>query len=352
MEYTLDIFRNDGFTPIALQRVVDNEPFVPQMLGQLGLFDPEPLEGTDKVMLYEEDGNIRMVPITQRGEPDSVQKRDVGRLRVLETLRLAKQDSLRAGELWKTTATALPESIRLRNATDLISKRLAKLHSDLEATKELHRFGAIQGKILDVDGSVAVNFFTEYGIADPTAIDINFGTTTEDQLQMFIQENFEQPMVESLNNRALPGVRIVALAGNGLWGKLMRHPAVREIWKAQQTGRAIAMQVNPLAKSNLWESIWFAGIEWVHWRGMTGGQMAVPTNQAILFPVGATDVFKVFWAPGETLHDVDKPGKSEYPYIQPDTRDQMPEFVDIFLRSYPLYACIYPQCLMRMNATG
>lgn len=354
MELTLDIFKNDAFSVTTLQRVVKNAPYIPSMIGQMGIFDPKPIT-TKEVLLYEEDGNVRFIPVTERGAPDIQQVRDQGRLRALTTSRLSKKDTVRAGELQGVANMALPESIRLRNAVQLVNDRTAQLKTDLEATKELHRFGGLQGKLVTTreDGSsYIINFFTEYGIAEPAAVNINFSTTAEADLMMNFQELFLMPMTLSLKNRAAQGLRVGALCGDSFWSKLMRHPAVRKIYELQQTGIAMAMATNPLAAPNLWGHVYFAGIDWYHFRGSTAGEIAVPTNDAIMFPIGAKDVFNVYWSPGETLLDATDPGQPEYLYVQPDVRDQMPEFVDIVLRSYPLYACIYPQALMRATATG
>jgi len=349
MELSLDIFKNDAFSVQTLQRVVDNAPFIPTELGELGAFDSKPIL-TKEVLLYEEDGNIRIIPVSERGGPDAQQIRDQGRLRALSTSRLSKKDSLRAGELFAVASTAYSQDIRLRNATDLVNQRTAKLKSEMEATKELHRLGALQGKLVTtrIDGSsYTINFFTEYGITEPTPVVINFDTTDEADLMMDFQATFLRPMLLSLKNRATPNTRLAALVGDGWWDKMMRHPAIREIYKIQQTGIMMAMQANPLYKPNAWSRIYFAGVEWINYRGSTDDAIAVPDNDAIFFPLGATDVFNVYWAPGETLFDVNVLGRPEYLYVQPDVRTAMPEYVDIVLRSYPLYACIYPQCLMR-----
>jgi hypothetical protein len=355
MELTLDIFKNDAFSTTTLQRVVKNTPYIPTMLGQMGLFTPKPIL-TKEVLLYEEDGAVRFIPITERGAPDIQQVRDQGRLRALSTSRLSKKDTVRAGELLGVANMALPEEIRLRNAVELVNERTQQLKTDLEATKELHRFGGLQGKLVTTreDGtSYIVNFFTEYGIAEPAAININFSTTTEENAMMFFQENFLQPMLLSLKNRATMSTRVGALCGDGFWGKLMRHPAVREFYKLQQTGAGLALgAAGTVSGSNLWGHVYFAGIDFYHFRGSTNGEIAVPTNDAIMFPIGANDVFNVYWSPGETLLDVAEKGQPEYLYVQPDVREAMPEFVDIVVRAYPLYACIYPSCLMRATATG
>src|SRR3546814_3608664 len=80
-----------------------------------------------------------------------------GRIRALSTVALRKQDTLRAGELMGVASVALPESIRLANAQQKTVERVAQLKQDMEATKELHRLSALQGKLLDADGRSEVH---------------------------------------------------------------------------------------------------------------------------------------------------------------------------------------------------
>jgi hypothetical protein len=347
MELSLDIFRNDAFSITSLQRVVQNVPYVPQSLGRMQIFTPTPIQ-TENVLLYEEDGNFRLIPVTERGSPDIQQIRDKGRLRALKTTRIAKMDTVRASELLGVANMALPESIRLRNAITLVNKRSGQLRSDMEATKELHRLGALQGKLLDADGATVIyDYFAEYGIAQPPLIDIDFAAIDEWNLMQFFQDNFFVPMVKSLKGRATPNVQIGAIVGDGFWAKLMTHKGFQRIYIAMQTAIAVARATNPLVQPNNWQEVDFAGVRWINYRGSTNGEIEVPYNEARFFPIGAQDVFNVYWAPGETLQQVVEEGKPEYLMIQPDVRSQMPTHIDIFLRAYPLYACIYPRALMR-----
>lgn len=350
MELSLDILRNDAFSVVSLRRLVDNLPFVPTMLGDMQIFNPQPIR-TREVILYEEDGNVHLIPTTEIGSPDVHQIRDQGRARMLRTKRLAKMDTVRAGELIGIADTAIPESIRLRTAQALTAKRMAKLKSDMEATKELHRLGALQGKLIDADGTTVIyNYFDEYGISQPATINLNFAATSENDLTMFFQENVIVPMELTLKDRAPNGVTVACLVGDYFWGRLMRHPGFRKLFELQALARAGAADV--LFQPNNWRRLNFAGIEWINYRGSTAGDIAVPTADAIFFPIGARDVFDVYWAPGETLLDITEAGRPEYAYLQPDVRTAMPEKLDMFLRSYPLYACIYPKCLIRMTTSG
>jgi len=349
MELSLDITRNDLFSYVNLQRVAGSTTYIPQTLGRMAIFEPEPID-TTFVHLYEEDNVIRLVPTTERGTPDIRQLRDVGRMRALKTTRLAQIDSVRAGELIGVANMALPEAIRARNLGTLTTKRTSKMKSNLEATKELHRFGAVMGKLLDADGTTVIaDFFDEFGISPPPVIDIDFDNIPEEQLLQKFQDTFLRPITIALQDggRYTPNVYLASLTGDGFWAKLMTHPGFRKIYELNMQAQAVARATNPLVVPNMWMEVDFAGIRWINYQGTRNSDIAVPFNEARMFPMGASDVFKVYWAPGETLLDVQQPGRPEYLYLQPDVRNAMPDHLDIVLRAYPLYACIFPKALMR-----
>jgi Phage major capsid protein E len=348
MELSLDIFRNDAFSFAALQRVVKNVPFVPTMLGSLELFEPKPLTGTDKIIIYEEDGAFRMIPYTPRGAADIQQARNQGRMFAMETLRLAKMDTLRASELLNVSNMALPENVRMRNAMTLLDQRVEILKNDMAGTKEFARLCGLRGRTLNADGTTVMrDYFDDFGVTPPTTVAVNFATIYADDALQFFQKTFLVPLQLALKDRWVQGVTSVgALVGDSYWDKLMTHPAIREIYKLEYQAQVIARATSPLVQPNNWREFEFAGIRFINYRGSTNGEISVATNQALFFPVKARDVFNVYWAPGETLQQVQNEGQPEYLMIQPDVRDQMVSHVDVYLRSYPLYACIFPKALM------
>jgi hypothetical protein len=348
MEEVLNIFRNDAFSYANLRRMVDNTPYVPGLLGDMKLFDPKPTT-SEFIIIYEEDGNIRLIPMTERGAPDIQQVRDQGRFYALKTRRLAKMDSVRASEFLNIGNTALPETVRAREASTVVAKRTGQLQRDMEMTKELHRLGAIQGKLMDADGTtVAYDYFAEFGISAPPLIDVDFAGLSEEEFMMFFQMNFYTPMMLSLGEKRRTAQTYVgAIVGDGFWLKLQTHPGFREIWKLNMQAQAVARAMNPLVMPNQWQRVDFGGVTWINYQGSTGGEISVPFNEARFFPVNAIDVFDVYWSPGETFDQVREAGKPAYLMVQPDVRTAMPTHIDIFLRAYPLYACIYPKALMK-----
>lgn len=354
MDRTLDIFKDDAFSQATLRtRVLPIVPWQPTALERLNLFGTPKGIDTTIVLIYEENGMIRLIPATSRGSPRPQAERLKGAFRAVETLRLTKQDNVQASELLNVANPAFPFAQRMANAGQLVIDRMAQLRRDMSATKALHMLGAVQGKILDADGTTElVNFFDLLGVAEPTPIEIDFDATDEDNLAADIQADFYVPAVRTIQTRQGgsigdgTGIQLAGFAGDAFWQKIIRHPAVREIWKAQQQGRAIAMAMNPLATPPIWESIDLGNVRWFHFMGALTGPLRIPDEEAIIFPLNAPDVFEQYQSPGETLSTVGEMGQELYPLIRVDPRDD-PEFIEIILSSYPLYACIFPQILQR-----
>lgn len=349
MDPITDIFSDDHFSVANLRVVSKNVTYVPQYLGTAGIFQSKPLTGTDKVIIYEQNGVFRLIPTTERGGPEIQQIRDTHATAVLSTTRIAKKDSVQASELLGIADDRIPRGIRLRSAAQLVTDRLSKLKTEKAFTLEKHRFGALAGILYDADGSTVIyDYFSEFGVAAPVVTNVNLTTWTEAETAQQLTDLFYRPMMRSLKDRKNAMTRIGCLVGDGAWAKLMKNPAFRKIWELEMNARAIARAANPLVQPQAWTEVDFGGCLFINYMGTDDGTtIALASDEMRFFPIGATDVFDVYWAPGETIKDVTGQGQDEYVYIQPDVRDQMVSHVDIHVRAYPLYACIYPKALMR-----
>lgn len=349
MDPITDIFSDDMFSVANLRIVAKNVTYVPQYLGTAGIFQSKPLEGTDKVIIYEQNGVFRIIPTTERGGSDIQQIRDTHASAVLQTTRISKKDTINASELLGVANEDIPRGVRLRTAGELITDRLQKLKTEKAFTLEKHRFGALAGILYDADGtSVIYDYFSEFGVAAPVVVNANLSTWTEAETAQQLTDLFYRPMMRSLKDRKNPTTRIGCLVGDGAWAKLMKNAAFRKIWELNMQAQAIARAANPLVQPQAWTEVDFGGCLFINYMGTDDGTtIALAADEMRFFPINATDVFDVYWAPGETIKDVQGKGQDEYVYIQPDVRDQMVSHVDVYVRSYPLYACIYPKALMK-----
>ena len=357
MEEILSIFKNDAFSASTLDRVAPNIPYIPSYLGNLGLFsgpNSRPIR-TRTVEVWTESGVIQMVPTSEIGAPDPLPTRGTNELRTLRTYRLSQRDRMQAAEIQDIISMPMGSPAQLRSMAEEIAQRSTQLRQNNEYTLENHRLGALQGKILDADGTTVVrNFWTEFGVAEPAEIFFDFATIAAGTLAKFIEDNITRPMTRALQARANPGTRIHALVGDNFWSKLISHADVQEVVKlrAQSDAAFARLLMNSRTgyetqPAGSWAEIDYGGVTWTNYMGTLNGEIAIGTDKARFFPIGATDVFRAYWSPGERIRDVNTRGQLAYLILQPDPRDQMQEYVDIFFRNYPLFACIFPQGLLK-----
>jgi hypothetical protein len=347
MDETLDIFRGDYFSATTLDEVADNIPFQPQAIGQLGIFDPKPIR-TTTVMISYKNGSFEVVPTSERGGPETPIGRRDRKLHYFETVALRQKERINSHELTDILANGRPLEVRLQDAITEINDRAAIMRTNNEVSLERMRWGAIQGVLLDADGSVIYDYFAEFGVPTPVAVQFNFATIAANDLVMFIETNIVKPMIRALGQRATANVRIGCYAGDNFWAGLMSHDAVMRTYLNWQAAAQLRQGLTPP-----WGQFDFGGVTWINFRGTDDGTtIALATNDAIFFPIGARDVFRNYLSPGERFRDQGKRGEEVYLIVTPDPRENMDEWVDVRVRSYPLPICIYPKALMKGTRVG
>jgi len=335
-----DVFTDNAFTAIEVTEAVGNIVYIPQTLNNMNLFEVEPIRTTN-VAIYRKNETLALVPTTERGTQETLPERDRRSIRYLPTVRLAQTDRINADELQNIVGETIPFDTALQNALDEVDSRQRKLMRKLEYTREFHRLAAVQGFLLDADGSVIMNYYEEFGFTQPAAISFNFTTLTEGQLRAYIAKNIARPMIRQLGARMVPGTRIAAFCGDDFFDKMTMAPEIRQTY----LNHAAASE---LRNSNVFESFTFAGVEWINFRGTDDNStIAIAPNEAKFFPVGAVDVFKEYRAPGEDMPFVNQLGREFYSMVSPDPRPNRMAYVDLWLYAYPLLACIGPDVLMR-----
>ncbi len=170
------------------------------------------------------------------------------------------------------------------------AERMGDVRDDMDLTHEFHRLGALQGKLLDADGtSVLYDYFDEFGIPEPVAIDFELGTANT-KVRLKCAE-VKRKMVRSAKGALTNSTRIHALCGDDWYDKLIEHDSVKrtyENWAAAAD----------LREDRTFESFPFAGIVFHNYRGTDdNSEVAIPVDEAKFFPVGARGVFKKYMSP-------------------------------------------------------
>jgi hypothetical protein len=322
----------------SLTGVVEKMDFRPQLLGQLGIFEPMPVR-TRAVFVERRADTLALIPDSPIGAPPVSlvnSKRDAVPLR---TTRLAKEFTIYAEEV--QGIRAMGSETELQGVQSEYLRRLSLIREDMELTFEYHRLGALQGKLLDADGVTVINnYWTTFGVTEPTAVDFALGASgTNVRLKC---QGVTRTMARAAKGTFTPATQVHALCGDTFFDMLIDHPNVRETYKNWAAAADLRQNV-------AFQAFTYGGITFHNYRGTDDNStVAIPTGEAKFFPVGARDVFKVAYAPAEFEAFVNTLGRPLYALNIPD-RDRG-AYVRGELYSYPLFFCQRPDVLQKAVA--
>ena len=336
----MDVFNSDAFSMMSLTAAIERTPYVPNFLGSLNIFTPKPVT-TRAVAMEEINGRIALIQTDRPGAAPATRENEKRKLRYHETVRLAQSDTLYAETI--QGIRAFGSETEMQTMMQEWARRTATLRRNMELTHEWHRLGAIQGLVLDADGtSVIVDWFTFWGIDRPAEFDFALGTATTDVRGKCMA--VRRAMERAAKGMMPMGTAIHALAGDEFFDALIDHDTVRATYL---NWAAAADLRNDLA----FRSFNYGGITFHNYRGTDDNSLvSVAGPDCKFFPVGAPDIFEVAHAPGEWFGVVNTPGRPLYQLSIVD-RDRM-AWVKNELYSYPLYICTTPGVLQRATANA
>lgn len=332
---SMDIFNSSAFSMTSLTGAVDKIDYKPQLLGELGIFEPMPVR-TRNVFVDRREGGLTLIPTSPVGAAPAELAGDDRDAVSLRVPRLAKSFTLYAHEVAGIRAYGSENELEQVQAEYM--RRFARVRSDMELTHEFHRLGALQGKLLDADGSsVIYNYYTEFGVSEPSAVDFELDDATTDVRGKC--NALVRSMARSAKGAFTSGTTVHALAGDAFYDALTSHA------KVEQTYLNWAAAAD-LRQGNAFGSFQFGGITWHNYRGTDDNStVAVATNEAKFFPVGASGVFKKAMAPEEFVPFIGSAGQDVYA-INITDRDRQ-QWVKGELYSNPLYFCQRPDVLRK-----
>ena len=332
---TMDIFNAPQFSVASLSGMVDRLPYSPSLLGSLPIFTPMPVRNRN-VLVDRRNGRLQLIQTSADGSPPDVLEGEERDLVSLRTTRLTKRFTLYAYELDGIRAFG-SESEVMQVAAEY-NRRAARLKADMTATHEHHRLGALQGILLDADGTTVIrDYFAEFGVAQPAPVALDFRRATSGLRAQIA--TIRRNMIRESGGAIAEGTAIHALIGDAAYDALIAHPEVERTylnWAAAADLREV----------KIFDSFTFGGITWHNYRGTDDqSAIAIAPNAVRLFPVGAPDVFVKAMAPYEGLGYLGTAGQDTYMINVPDRdRDQWTKG-EIY--SYPLYMCQRPDALRR-----
>lgn len=346
----MDVFSGRPFKMVELSAAVQRAPYKPRFLGDLNLFTPKRVR-TPLVSIEGKGGVLSLIQTSERGAPLDEGKREKREMKDFRTARIARGHTLFATELDGIRAFGTESELQsVQNEIAEIMDGTTGLRSAVELTHENMRLGAVQGIVVDADGSTIYNWFSEFGIAQPDEIDFDLDNLDTEHVKAGPVRK-KCNLVTRAMQRAAGGAWLdgntyaVGLCGDSFWDDLTANPEVRATFLNQQQASELRSNVGRAFSSFMYGDILF-----VNYRGTDDNStVAVNTNACKFFPAGAPGAFISAFSPGEFLPFVNTPGQDVYAMVIIDKDRQAWARPEIY--SYPLFICTRPGMLQRAKRT-
>jgi hypothetical protein len=341
---TIDIFNQDAFSTVSMLQAFEKIEYQPKFIQSLGIFVPTPVR-TEAVMIENRSGVLQLIQSDGRGDPISRRTTEKRAVRNLNTIRIAEGDVIRASEIQGIRAFGTESE--LMQVQQEVMRRYngpAGIIRNIELTWENLMLGAVQGNVLDADGSVIYNYFTEFGVSQPAeiAFDLSAASPASGAVKKLCNQ-VKRQMARAAKGASYVGV--IGLCGDTFYDNLAAHSEVRGTYLQQQE----ATQLRSDSYAAVFDSFKYGGITWVNYQGTDDNStVAVAATECKFIPVGGSGIFQMAYAPGETFDTVNTLGQPIYPIIVPDDDRNMKVEVEAY--SYPLPICTRPEMLQRGRA--
>ena len=333
----INIFRGDAFSEVALTSQVERIPHLPQTLSDMGLFTPNPIR-TTALAVEERNGILSLVPMSQRGQPTNAERvTERRKMRYFDVPRIFKGDTIHSHELQNVREFG-QETVLMQVQAE-VARRLAGetgILTHLDFTEEFQMLAAVQGFLLDSDGSVWFNWFDEFEFAPAAEIAFNLDANIEYTLRPIIN-GLTRDMARSAQGAFTTSTSVVALCGDSFYDKFTTHVDVEKTYKNWSDAKE-------LRDGGAFGHFVFAGIEWVNYRGSDdNATIKIPNDRVKFFPRNAPGVFEKAMAPGESFEWINTPGKERY--VVPIFDRDRNSFWRMEAYGYPLFICKRPETL-------
>jgi len=337
---SLDVFKADGFSMEELTAAVNRRDFLPQRTLELGLFDPVRVR-TTTISIERKAGVLTLVQTTPRGGPGETRGRNRRELITVAISRIALDDQIMADEV--EGIRAFGSQSELMQIQQLVNDRAGELRRDIEFTHENHRVTALNGVMLDADGTTLLDMYSAWGLSAPAKVMFDLANATDGALRENVEANVIRVILRALKGLGSGQMRIRALCGDTFWDALIKNAEVRDSFKSQP-------QAEWLRQGTIFGEFHFAGVTWENYRG---SDLATPTNQTVrvtadecrFVPEGIPGLFQQVFGPADYQETVNTLGM---PFYTKQALDPMfQRFTALEVQSNTVSFCTVPEVLLK-----
>jgi hypothetical protein len=326
-----------AFTVAELTETVNLLPPTFGRVAELGIFQDRPV-GQRTVILEEYAGVLNLLPTQPVGAPGTKGHTGKRTDRPVVLPFIPHDDVILPEEV--QGVRAFGPSREAMAMEDLYIRKLTEMRNKYDITWEWQRINALQGKILDADGSTLLDLFAAFGVTQQV-INFHFSDTTIDVLS--ICRSISRYIELHLFGDVMQGP-VRAMVAPDFFDALVTHPSVKtayQYYASVQNPLRTDVRTGFLHGNILFE-------EYLGYAADPGGtsRQFIPASTGIAFPMGTRQTFFTYYGPGDFLDTVNMPGMPIY------ARQNVRDFnrgIDLHMQSSPLPICRRPAVLVKLT---
>jgi hypothetical protein len=336
----LDVFNNRIFNVISLTEAINRAPYKPNRMAELGLFTSKGVR-TSTVVIEEKQGRLALVPTAVRNAPGVAHQRDKRIARPFEVPHIPYYDSISADEV--SGIRAFGSEDRLQTVSEMVNDVLESMREDLEVTAEFHAFGAMNGVVLDADGTTVIyDWFDEFEITEKV-VDFDFAGSGDPEIKAL---EAIRHIRDSVGRDRVTGFH--AFCSEGFYDALVSHDVVRTAYDRWRDGEFLRVAKTVDGGSLSINAFPFGGIMWEEYRGYVGDVDFLEADTCRILPLGTRNIFKRYNAPANYIETVNRTGK---PMYAKQERMKFDKGVELEAQMNPLFICTRPTVLVKGTIT-
>lgn len=291
----MPLSNNSQYGVRPLTEAINKLPNNPTIIRQLGIFTPK-YHTTTFVKVGEKEGKLSLISAVPRGTPGEPVKEKYNNIGNFDMIHLPKDDVVRADDV-QNVATFGSDN-KAETVAEKVNDKLDAMKSDIEYTREHLMLGALQGKILDADGTTLVDIYDRFKLTRRKQT-ISF-TKTANVVQAL--EAAKNTLRKHRGGEAVNGW--ICLCSAEFFAALTSHASIAEIYLRHQAGQ--------IYRDGLDGEFRHAGIRFVQYDHEFESGAKIEDGDAIILPAGTRSTFREHFAPADMNSTVNTKAKPYY----------------------------------------
>lgn len=310
------------------------------LINELGIFRSESVS-QHSITIESTAGTLAVIGDKVRGERNNVNKDDNRNLRSFPIPHFPLDDYITPQDVQGKRAYFSADNAETKDA--VLARKLARIRMNHAITMESARaFALTTGAIYAPNGTVAANYYTDFGVTRKE-VDFVLGTATTDLLAKS-EEGIAHIQDNILSGQVVTGV--VVICSPEFFAKLIAHATVKEAYKYYTSTQ------EPLRNrlgQGLYRRFVHGSVTYIEYRGSYNGTRLIPAGDAYMIPQGTEDMFISYFSPANKFSHVNTLGEEAYAFTYVGATD---EAITIQTESNALHLVRRPQAVVRFYSSN